>query len=78
VYTKAHQLRNKLVSYGDESLVPRPTPKLEDHPLVGAPRLFTEYIRRYPPYLGTVSSIHNSRTRHGVVTGSHTKYKKIW
>ena len=25
--------RNKIRFYGDESLTPRPTPKLEDHPL---------------------------------------------
>jgi hypothetical protein len=25
--------RNKLIFYGEELLVPRPTPKLEDHPL---------------------------------------------
>jgi hypothetical protein len=25
-------LRNKLIFYGEESLAPRPTPKLEDHP----------------------------------------------
>jgi len=25
--------RNKLTFYGEELLVPRPTPKLEDHPL---------------------------------------------
>jgi hypothetical protein len=25
--------RNKIIFYGEELLVPRPTPKLEDHPL---------------------------------------------
>jgi hypothetical protein len=25
--------RNKLIFYGEELLAPRPTPKLEDHPL---------------------------------------------
>jgi hypothetical protein len=37
-------------------------------PLVGCPRLLIQYICSYPPYLETVSSIHNHRTRHAVVT----------
>jgi hypothetical protein len=27
------RFRNKLICYGEELLAPRPTPKLEDHPL---------------------------------------------
>jgi hypothetical protein len=62
------RFRNKLVFYGEELLAPRPTPKLEGHPLVGCPRLLIQYIRNYPSYLEGVSSIRNLRTRHAVVT----------
>jgi len=31
-------------------LAPLPTTKLEDHPLVGCPRVAIAYIRSYPPY----------------------------
>jgi hypothetical protein len=37
-------------------------------PLMGCPRLLSQYIRSYPPYLEAVSSIRNLRTRHAVVT----------
>jgi hypothetical protein len=37
-------------------------------PTVGCPRLLVQYIRSYPPYLETVSSICNPRTRHAMVT----------
>jgi hypothetical protein len=37
-------------------------------PLVGCPRLLNQYIYSYPPYLEAVSSIHNLRMRHAVVT----------
>jgi len=36
--------------HGEALLAPRPTPKLEDHPLVGCPRLLIQFIRSYPPY----------------------------
>jgi hypothetical protein len=55
--------RNKLIFYGEELLAPRLSPKLEDHPF----SVF-QYTRSYPPYLETVSSIRNLRTRHAVVT----------
>jgi hypothetical protein len=55
-------LCNKLIFYGEELLAPRPTPKLEDHPLL------IQYIHSYPPYLEAVSSIRNLRTRHAAVT----------
>jgi hypothetical protein len=60
--------RNKVIFYGEELLAPRPTPKLEDHPFVGCPWLLIQYIRSYPPYLEGISSIHNLRMRHAVVT----------
>jgi hypothetical protein len=59
--------RNKLIFYGEELLAPRPTPMLEDHPLSAA-RDCLLYIRSYSPYPEGVSSIHNLRTRHAVVT----------
>jgi hypothetical protein len=37
--------RNEFVFYGEGLLAPRPTPKLEDHPLVVCPRLLIQYIR---------------------------------
>jgi hypothetical protein len=61
------RFRNKLIFYGEELLTPGPTPKLEEHPLVGCPRLLIQYIRSYPPCLKGVSSIRNLRTRHAVV-----------
>jgi hypothetical protein len=39
--------------YGEALLAPRPTPKLEDHPLVGCPRLLIQFILSYPPYRRT-------------------------
>jgi hypothetical protein len=58
---------NKLIFYSEELLAPRPTPKLEDHP-VGCPRLLIQQIRSYPQKLEGVSSICNLRMRHAVVT----------
>jgi hypothetical protein len=46
-----------------------PNPQAGGPPPVGCPRLLIQYIRSYPPYLEAVSSIHNLRTRHAVVTG---------
>jgi hypothetical protein len=50
--------RNKLIFYGEESLAPRPTLKLEDHSLSAVRDcLFnTTYIRSYLPYLEAVST----------------------
>jgi hypothetical protein len=55
--------RNQFIFYGEELLAPRPTPKLEDHPLSAV-----QYIRSYPPYLKGVSSILNLRMRYAVLT----------
>jgi hypothetical protein len=39
-----------MVSFHGEGLsTPRLTPRIEDHPLVGCPRLIIQYIRNYPP-----------------------------
>jgi hypothetical protein len=59
---------NKIIFYGEELLAPRPTPKLEDHPLSAVRDCLFQYIRSNPPYLEAVPSIRNLRTRHAVVT----------
>jgi hypothetical protein len=48
---------------------PKPNPQAGGPPPVGCTRLLIQYILSYPPYLETVSSIRNLRTRHAVVTG---------
>ena len=49
--------------YREGLLAPRPTPKLEDHPLVGYPRLLIQFIRSY------------LKTRHDMVTGTHYTFR---
>jgi hypothetical protein len=51
-------------------LAPRPTPKLEDHPL-SAVRDCLFNILAATLNIGGRSSIRNLRTRHAVVTGTH-------
>ena len=56
--------------HGEELLVPRPTPKLEDHPLSTVRDcLFNLFAATV--HIGGCSSIRNPRTRHAVVTGTH-------
>ena len=56
--------------YGEELLAPRPTPKLEDHPLSAARDcLFNIFAATL--HIGGRSSIRNLKTRHAVVTGTH-------
>ena len=50
-------------------LAPRPTPKLEDHPLAVHDCLFNLFAATL--HVGGRSSIRNLRTRHAVVTGTH-------
>jgi len=56
--------------YREGLLAPRPTPKLEDHPLSAVHdclfNLFAATLRK-----GGRSSIRNLGTRHAVVTGTH-------
>jgi hypothetical protein len=61
-------IRNKLIFYGEGLLAPRPTPKLEDHPLSAVRYCLFNIIRSYPPYLEGVSTLRNLRTPHAVVT----------
>jgi len=57
--------------YREGLLAPRPNPKLEDHPSSAVRDcLFNLFVATL--LIGGRSSIHNLRTRHTVVTGSHT------
>jgi hypothetical protein len=58
------------VLYGEQLLAPRPTPKLEDHPLSAVRDcLFDVFAAAL--LIGGRSSNRNPRTRHAVVTGTH-------
>ena len=60
---------NKVPFHGEELLVPRPTPKMEDHTLFAVRDcLFSIFAATL--HIGGRSSIHNLRTRHAVVTGT--------
>ena len=63
-------VHNKICFYGKESLAPRPTPKLEDHPLSALHdclfNIFTATL-----HIGGRSSNRNLRMRHAVLTGTH-------
>jgi hypothetical protein len=56
--------RNKANFYGGELPAPRPTPKLEDHPLSAVAATL---------HIGGRSSIRNLTSRHAVVTGTHPR-----
>jgi hypothetical protein len=64
---------SKIRFKGEELLAPRPTPKLEDHPLSavrdGLFNIFTATL-----HIRGRSSIRNLRTRHAVVTGTHLSH----
>ena len=69
--THMHPLHNKASFYGDELLAPRPTPKLEYHPLLAVlDCLFNIFPAAL--HIGGRSSIRNLRKRHAVMTGTHT------
>ena len=56
--------------YREGLLAPRPTPKLEDHPLSAVHDcLFNWFAATL--HIGGCSSIRNLRARHAVVTGTH-------
>jgi hypothetical protein len=62
--------------YGEELLVPRPTPKLEDHPLSAARDcLFNLFVATL--HIGGRSPIRKLRTRHAVVLGTHLELLHI-
>jgi hypothetical protein len=61
--------RKKASSYGEELLVLRPTPKLDDHPLSAVRDcLFSVFAATL--HIGGRFSVRNLRTRHAVVTGT--------
>jgi hypothetical protein len=64
------QFHNMIPFYGEELLAPRPTPKLEDHPL-SAVRYCLFNVFAATLHIGGRSSIRNLRTRHEVLTGTH-------
>jgi hypothetical protein len=61
-------IRNMIRFYGEELLAPRPTTKLEDHPL-SAFRDCLFYILAATLHIGGRSSMGNLWTRHAVVQG---------
>jgi len=62
--------------HGEALLAPRPTPKLEDHPLSAVRDcLFNLFAATF--HIGGRSSIRNLRTRHAVVTGTHLSHGTI-
>jgi hypothetical protein len=61
---------NKLFFLWQGVVSPMPNPRKRTTTFQ-CPRLLIQYIRSYPPYLEAVSSIHNLKTRHAVVTRTH-------
>jgi hypothetical protein len=66
--------RNMIPSLRWEVLTTSPNPQAEVLPLIGCPRLFIQYIAATLYISGGRSSIHNLRTRHAVVTGTHLSW----
>jgi len=62
--------RNKFNCNGEELSTPRPTPKLEDHTLSDV-RDCLLIIPAATHHIGGRSPIHNLRTCHAVLTGTH-------
>ena len=56
--------------YREGLLAPRPTPKLEDHPLSAVHDCLFNLLAA-TLLIGGLPSIRNMRTRHAVVTGTH-------
>jgi hypothetical protein len=62
--------------YGEKVLAPRPTPKLEDHPLSAVRGcLFNIFAAIF--HTGGRSTTRNLRTRHSVVTGTHLSWLDV-
>jgi hypothetical protein len=62
--------RSKASFYVEDLSAPRPTTKLEDHPLLAVRDCLLNIFAATLHIVGR-SSIHNPRTRHAVVTGTH-------
>jgi hypothetical protein len=67
-YSDCTYLEMYTIFYGGGVFSLPPNPQDGGPPPVACPRLLIQYIRNYPPYLETVSSIRNLRTHHTVVT----------
>jgi len=63
--------------YDEELLAPRPTPKVEDHPL-SAVRHCLFNIFAAALHIAGRSSIRNLRTNHAVVTGTHLSWGDVY
>jgi len=67
-------IRNMIRFYGEELLAPRPTPKLEDHPLSAVGDcLFNTFATNL--HIGGRFSIRNLWTRYAVVTWTFVFHK---
>jgi hypothetical protein len=67
----------KIHFHSQELLAPRPTPKLEDHPL-SAVRDYLFKIFAATLHIGGRSSSCNPMTHHAVVTGTHLQHDIIY
>ena len=68
-----YRFRNKADFYGEELLAPRPTPKLEVHPLSAVRDCLFNIFAATLHIVGR-SSLRNLRTCHAVVTGTHLRF----
>jgi hypothetical protein len=66
-------VRNFIRFYSEDLFAPRPTPKLEDHPLSGDRDCLLNIFAAALHIAGS-SSICNLRTRHAVVTVTHLSW----
>jgi hypothetical protein len=69
-------IRNMIRFYGEELFALRPTPKLEDHPLLAVCACLFN-IPMATLYIGGRSSICNLMKRHAVVTGTHLSWMHL-
>jgi hypothetical protein len=67
--------RKKVRFYSEELLSPRPTPKVEDK-ILTAVRVSLSFIFEPTLLIGGLSSNHNLRTYHAVVTGTHLSLRR--
>jgi len=65
--------RNKVIFFGEELLVPHPTPKLEDHPLSVRDCLFNIFAALL--HIRGCSSICSLRMHHAMVTGTNLPWE---
>jgi hypothetical protein len=73
---KLYVFRNRTRFHGEDFLAPRPTTKIEDHPLSTA-RDCLFNILTATLHIGGRSSIRNLKTRHAVVIGTHLSHVKF-